>query len=95
MDNNFYKLKINKVLTVIFLICFFMKAHVITALLNIFILDYLNILNSNIKLNDAHGPLPYYDLWDGFLQWIMMGTLLALFKINGFHKYLIPQINRI
>ena len=95
MDNNFYKLKINKILTVIFLICFFMKAHAITALLNIFILDYLNILNSNIKLNDSHGPLPYYDLWDGFLQWIMVVTLLALFKKNGFHKHLIPQVNRI
>ena len=95
IDNEFVKLKKNKILSFMFIVCFFLKAHTITLFLNLFILDHLNIFKLDIALSTPQEPLPYYDLWDGFLQWIMMIILLVLFKTNGFHNHLISRINAI
>lgn len=80
--------KVNKKLSTLFLLLFFLKSHVNTVLGNIAMLEYYNFINTKISIPFIQGTQYSYilNLTDAIIQWIMIAILITIFKKNNLKK---------
>lgn len=91
LDRDFVQRFKNKNFIILFLFLFFFKSHINTVLGNIAILEYQNLINTNVsQLFKENSQYSYFlNLIDAIIQWMMMGILIYLFKKNNLKSVII------
>lgn len=74
---SFVENKTNQKLMIIFFAIYFLRCHSLTLVTNI-------LLTGNINFLDNFNTFAY-DIYDSILQWLMITTLIIIFKKNFFH----------